>query len=163
MGAEEREVVELEIPARPEYLSLARILVAATASGAPLFPDERLDDLRLAVSEACTNAIEAQIRARREAPPGRKVDDHILIRCLVADERMEIEVYDQGTGFDPDALVAHPPVTDPTRLDYERGLGIPLIRILTDEVEFHPSPEGTKVRMVLNALSSGFPLDDPPD
>jgi anti-sigma regulatory factor (Ser/Thr protein kinase) len=59
------EVVELEIPARPEFLALARLLVAAAVAGDPVFPEDRLDDLRLAVSEACTNAMEAQARAAR--------------------------------------------------------------------------------------------------
>ena len=151
MGTDQGEVVELEIPAQPEYLALARLLVSATAAGSPLFPHDRLDDLRLAVSEACTNAMEAQARARGAGDPSPH-DDHIHIRCHLADEQLEIEVRDHGAGFDPDALDVHPPVTDPKRLDYERGLGIPLIRILTDEVEFLPSPEGTVVRMVLNVL-----------
>ena len=51
--------------------------------------------------------------------------------------------------------MAHPPVSDPARLDFERGLGIPLIRLLTDQVEFVPSPAGTTVRMVVNAFPGG--------
>ncbi|MCB1248865.1 MAG: ATP-binding protein, partial [Acidimicrobiales bacterium] len=51
--------VQLEIPARPEYLTLARQVVAAAAALEPTFADERIDDLRIAVSEAATNAIEA--------------------------------------------------------------------------------------------------------
>jgi len=149
MGTDSGDVVQLEIPARPEYLALVRVLVSASAAAIPLFPDDRLDDLRLAVSEACTNAIEAQVRARRD---GHEGDDHILIRCHLADDQVAIEVRDHGTGFDPDALVEHPPVTDPSRLDHERGLGIPLIRILSNEVEFRPLPDGTLVRMVLHAL-----------
>jgi serine/threonine-protein kinase RsbW len=154
------EVVELEIPARPEYLALARLLVAAAVAGDPVFPEDRLDDLRLAVSEACTNAMEAQARAARSRS-GRNghnpATEPIQIRCQLDIEQVEVEVTDHGDGFDPDALSEHPPVTDPTRLDYERGLGIPLIRILTDEVEFKPSPTGTRVRMVLYASTAGLP------
>lgn len=157
MAADPSEIVELAIPAEPEYLSLARLLVAATASVLPLFPLDRLDDLRLAVSEACTNAVEAQNRARRADPTA---EDHIHIRCLVVEESVIIEVQDHGIGFDLSGLSEHPPVTDPTRLDYERGLGIPLIRILTDEVEFIPTPEGTTVRMTLNVMPRvGMPAD----
>jgi serine/threonine-protein kinase RsbW len=154
------ELVELEIPARAEYLALARLLVAAAVSGDPLFPEDRLDDLRLAVSEACTNAMEAQARAaeHRTGTNGNgDGSDPILIRCQLGIERVEVEVIDHGQGFDPDTLSEHPPVTDPNRLDYERGLGIPLIRILTDEVEFRPSPSGTSVRMVLYATAAGLP------
>jgi serine/threonine-protein kinase RsbW len=154
------EVVELEIPARPEYLALARLLVAAAVASDPLFPEDRLDDLRLAVSEACTNAMEAQARAaaERAGTNGAGVgSEPIQIRCQLGVEQVEVEVTDHGQGFDPEALAEHPPVTDPTRLDYERGLGIPLIRILTDEVEFRPSPSGTTVRMVLYASAASLP------
>lgn len=139
------DLIELELPARPDYLALARLIVAAAARHDPTFAAERIDDLRLAVSEACTNAMEAQQRAF--ALSG--VSAHILIRFRLDDEQVQVEVHDHGTGFDPDRLVPHPPISDPARLDYERGLGIPLIKSLTDEVEFHPSGDGTMVRMVL--------------
>ena len=51
--------IELRIPARAEYLSLVRAVVAAAASLDPRLADSRIDDLRLVVSEATTNAIEA--------------------------------------------------------------------------------------------------------
>ena len=166
MGTDGGDVVQLEIPARPEYLALVRLLVSASASGVPMFPDDRIDDLRLAVSEVCTNAIEAHVRATRDRRPSSPGDpagaddrpeqldhaDQIVIRCRLSDDAVEVEVRDHGLGFDPASLSDHPPVTDPRRLDYERGLGIPLVRILTDEVEFHPTADGTSVRMVLNAV-----------
>ena len=43
----------------------------------------------------------------------------------------------------------HPPVTDPERLNFERGLGIPLIRSLVDEVVFSRVEHGMAVRMVM--------------
>ncbi len=58
-------------------------------------------------------------------------------------------ITDSGTGFDPDDLPEHPPVTDPDRLNFERGLGIPLIRSLVDDVRFDSGPNGTSVRMTL--------------
>jgi anti-sigma regulatory factor (Ser/Thr protein kinase) len=57
-------------------------------------------------------------------------------------------------------LPEHPPVTDPDRLNFERGLGIPLIRTLVDDVQFASSPEGTSVRMTVY----GEPLElHPPE
>ena len=142
------DVVELEVPARPDYLALARLIVAATAANeSSAVSDDRIDDLRLAVSEACTNAIEAQQRAT-DLTGDRST---ILIRCQVETGRVAVEIHDHGVGFDPTRLVKHPPVTDPARLDHERGLGIPLIRLLTDEVDFEPSADGTVVRMVIYA------------
>jgi serine/threonine-protein kinase RsbW len=134
-------VLELEIPARAEFIAIVRLVVASLASGRRALADERIDDLKLAVSEACTNAIEAQGAAER--------DDHVRIQVFEGDERLEVAVEDRGSGFDPELLPAHPPVTDPERLNYERGLGIPLIRSLVDVVKFRTSPEGTQVRMTL--------------
>lgn len=140
------ELVQLELPARPDVLALARLVVAALASADPGFDDERLDDLRLAVSEACTNAIEAQLRAGPD-----RLDAPIIVRCWVGDGRAEVEIRDSGAGFDPNALPEHPAATDPTRLDFERGLGVPLIRLLSDKVEFRSSPQGTVVTMTFEA------------
>lgn len=135
------QVVELLIPARPEFLAIARLVVASTVAIEAGLSDDRIGDLKLAVSEACTNAIEAHHRASD--------DEQVLVRCAVHDERVEVLVRDRGTGFDPRGLRPHPPVTDPARLDFERGLGIPLIRAITDEVAFESSEKGTDVRLVL--------------
>ena len=135
------EVIELEIPARAEFVALARLVVSALASSDSNLADERIDDLKLAVSEACTNAIEAHDAAGS--------DERVLVRCRADDEAMEVCVEDRGQGFDPAGLPDHPPVTDPDRLKFERGLGIPLIRALVDEVEFSPTGHGTAVRLVM--------------
>lgn len=134
--------VELEIPARVEYLAMVRSVVGATAALDPRIPADRIDDLRLAVSEATTNAIEANQAA--------KSNKNIEIRCGLADDAVHVEVRDHGSGFNPDALIPHPPVTDPERLEFERGLGIPLMRKLADEHEIKPSKNGTVVRLVVH-------------
>ena len=136
------EVVELEVPARADFLAVVRMVVTAVAHLHPEYDDEQIDDLRLAVSEACTNAIEAHAAS--------DTDDRVRIRCQADDERLEVSILDQGGGFDPEDLEPHPPVTDPTRLEYERGLGIPLIRALADEAEFTRTGEGTSVRLVIH-------------
>lgn len=133
--------IRLEIPARAEYLALARQVVAAAAAVEPRFRTERIDALRLAVSEATTNAVESH------ADLGS--DERIVIRCDLDEERIEVEVLDQGGGFDPEGVPVVPPVSDPTRLEYEHGLGIPIIRQLTDESEIRPSGTGTAVRLVV--------------
>lgn len=133
--------IELEIPARPEFVGLARLVVSSLASSRRDIPDDRIDDLKLAVSEACTNAIEAHLDAGRE--------DRVVVRWREGDGHLEVQVRDQGEGFDPESLPEHPPVTDPERLNFERGLGIPLIRTLVDEVQFDASADGTEVRMIM--------------
>jgi len=135
------EVIELEIPARAEFVALARLVVSALAASDSNLADERVDDLKLAVSEACTNAIEAHGAAGSS--------ERVLVRCKTGSEALEVCVEDRGHGFDPAGLPDHPPVTDPDRLKFERGLGIPLIKALVDEVEFSPTADGTSVRLVM--------------
>jgi serine/threonine-protein kinase RsbW len=136
-------VVELEVPARAEFIALARMVVATVASSRRDLPAERVDDLRLAVSEACTNAIEAHRAA--------SVDEPVLVRIWEDDDHLDICVHDHGKGFDPDTLPKHPPVTDPERLNFERGLGIPLMRSLVDDVVFRPSSSGTEVHITIRS------------
>lgn len=135
------EIVELEIPARPGFLSLARLVITGAATIEPTFSDSRIEDLRIAVSEACTNAIEAQKSSGH--------DERIVIRCDLADDRIEVAVTDQGGGFDPDRATTAPAAEHPERLLYESGLGIPLMRVLVDETDFEVTPSGTKVRLVV--------------
>ena len=133
--------VRLEIPARAEYLGLARQVVAAAAAVEPTFRDERIDALRIAVSEATTNAIEAHADLDQ--------DERIVIRCNLDDERIEVEVMDRAGGFDP-RLVASPPDAEARdRLEFERGLGLPLMKTLADETEIHSTDNGTAVRLVV--------------
>jgi serine/threonine-protein kinase RsbW len=134
------EEAGLEIPARAEYVGLARLFVAVLASSRRLLDEERIDNLKLAVSEACTNAIEAY-----RDPTGQRV----RIRFWEGGDRLEVGVEDSGPGFDLGRLPASftGPATEP--LPSERGLGIPLILSLVDEVSFQPSEQGTAVRLVM--------------
>ena len=138
------DVVELELPARPEVVSVARLVIGALVAADPLFDEERGADLRLAVSEACTNAIQAELAGHPDGAqlgPGRL--EPIVMRCVLADGQHHVTVTDHGGGFDPDDLEVHPAVTDPDRLNYEGGLGIPLIKMLADDLEFVHTDDGT--------------------
>jgi anti-sigma regulatory factor (Ser/Thr protein kinase) len=138
--------VQLEIPARVEYLVLARQVVAAAAAVEPRFRDERIDDLRIAVSEATTNAIEAHADLSNS---DLSSTDRILIRCNLDDDQIEVEVLDRAGGFDPDDVEGPPDPQAANRLEWERGLGLPLMRILTDETAIEPVNGGTAVRLVV--------------
>jgi len=133
--------VQLEIPARVDYLVLARQVVAAAAAIEPRFRDERIDDLRVAVSEATTNAIEAHADLSS--------DERILIRCNLGDDHIEVQVLDSAGGFDPDEVVAAPDAEAADRLEWERGLGLPLMRTLADETDIRFTDGGTAVRLVV--------------
>ncbi len=135
------DVVRLEIPARPEFLGLVRSVVAAAANIEADLRDDRVEDLRLAVSEATTNAIEAHQLIG--------LDNRISVRAIVSDDRIEVVVRDKGKGFDPASLSTMPNPEDPERLLFENGLGIPLMRQLTDESDISSDDEGTTVRLVI--------------
>jgi serine/threonine-protein kinase RsbW len=141
--------VQLEIPARVDYLVLARQVVAAAAAIEPRFRDERIDDLRIAVSEATTNAIEAHADLSG--------DERILIRCNLGDDHIEVQVFDSAGGFDPDEVTAAPDPTAADRLEWERGLGLPLMHTLADETDIRSTGGGTSVRLVVYTPRHGPP------
>ncbi len=134
----------LELPARRDQLAEVRLLLSKTisAEAEDEVPPRRLEDLRLAVSEACANAVDAQLRAG--------VDEPLRVAIEIEPGQVAVTVTDHAGGFDPDEVDPLPPATDPTRLRHERGLGLPLMRSLVDEVTFVPTDRGTAVRLVLH-------------
>lgn len=133
-------LVELEIPPRRDHLALVRLVVETTARLMGL-PDERVDDLRLAVSEGCTNALDAHAE-RDEVRP-------ISVTIRGDDAAVTVAVSDHAGGFEPGAARSAPSVTDPERLRHERGLGIPIMRSLVDEVGYEETDDGTRLVLVV--------------
>jgi serine/threonine-protein kinase RsbW len=117
------------------------IVDAAVGSLAPGLSVARLDDLKIAVTEACSNAIEAHEAILAEGP--------VMVRCVIDDHQVTVDIVDRGRGFDPDRVETLPAATDPRRLRHESGLGIPLMRTLTDEVAFTPDADGTRVSLTV--------------
>ena len=133
--SDESRSVRLTIPAKPEYITLGRLALTAIAGVRPV-SDEALHDLKLALTEACTNSVK---HAYGEDGAG-SVD---IVYELLAD-RLAVEVGDAGTGFDPEA--DHPGMDDELE---EGGLGIEIIRALTDEVEIgEREGGGSRLRFV---------------
>lgn len=132
--------IVLEIPARTELVSFVRMVVATAAELEPDMDAERIDDLRVAVSEATTNAIEAH---------GHVASDRIRVNCNLADDQVAVVIHDEGVGFEPETLPDLPPADSPERLLYESGLGVPLMRLLADESEIVSDGQGTDVRLVV--------------
>lgn len=128
------QAIELEIPAQPEFVGIARMAVSALASMRPGLPYDRIDDLRIVVSEACTTAIEA---AGSGGPGGR-----IRLVCLDAPERLEVRVETGEATFSP-ALAEEPAVGDGEAGD----LRMSLMRALVDEVEV--TSGGSELRLVV--------------
>lgn len=128
------DVIALAIPARTEYLILARLALAGIAHEVPI-EQSTLADLKLAVTEACGNAI-------RHANPAR--EGVVRIRYAVEDDMIEICVEDDGPGI-PEPVPRSLPPVELT----EGGMGLAIIDALVDDLEIGSAAEGrgTTVRM----------------
>jgi serine/threonine-protein kinase RsbW len=127
--------VRLTIPARPEYITLGRLALTALAGVRPV-SDEVLYDLKLALTEACTNSV------RHAYDEGRAGSVEILY--VLEPDRLAIEVGDEGAGFE---LLENGNGSD-DELE-EGGLGIEIIRALADEVEIGRRDKGgSRLRFV---------------
>jgi len=138
------ELVRLEIPAQPAFVGVARSVVAAIASALDGIDEDRLEDLRVAVSEACTNAVEAH---RRDA-----VDDRIVVRCTTSDEELAVSIEDRRADSSLSAVaddVPAAPGPDAPPNTSEQRWGIQLIQALVDDARFRETQEGTAVDLVV--------------
>jgi serine/threonine-protein kinase RsbW len=138
----EGNVFELEMPAKAAYVSLARLLAGSIARRMR-FTEESIDDLKIAISEMCTNAIVHTGNGLETRPP-------IMVRYLVGEGRLTIEVEDRGPGFDPATVLGL------ERKDLlSKGFGIPLIKSLVDIFECESDPSSGTVVSITKYLKAG--------
>ncbi len=131
--------VDLRIPSEFGYEKVAMETAAAVAQRMG-FSDERVRDLRTALSEACLNAMEHGNQFATDT----KVD----VMLIVDDDRLEVSVWDEGRGD------TSPQITAPLTLDNppnkrHGNMGMFLITQLMDEVEFSREPQGSMVKMCI--------------
>jgi serine/threonine-protein kinase RsbW len=127
--------VRLTIPAKAEYISLVRLALSGLSQTRQL-PDETLGDLKLAVTEACSNSVRHAYGEGREG--------HVEVVYELHPDRLVIEVSDDGSGF---AAPASAPAAEQAL--EEGGLGIAIIRELSDELELGPKVDGQGSRLRL--------------
>jgi serine/threonine-protein kinase RsbW len=123
--------VELRIPSRAEWVGVARLAIAGIASRLQ-FSIEDIEDLKLAVAEACTNCIQHASGS-----------ESIAISCKIEKDKLVMTVEDSGVGASPGSLA-------PRHLGEPQvgGLGVFLIRSLMDDVEYELGPQsGTRLTM----------------
>jgi serine/threonine-protein kinase RsbW len=127
-----KELVELRIPSRPEWVALAR-LAAATVANRLRFSIEEIEDVKLAVAEACTAVIQHEGHG-----------EFIDVTCEALADLLRIRVRDSGRQGVARAQAPN------MNFDEARiaGLGVFLIRTLMDEVSYDVSPQGTDLLMV---------------
>ncbi len=123
--------VRLSIPAKAEYITLVRLALTGLADLHPL-PDETLGDLKLAVTEACSNSVRHAYRSTN--------DGVVDVLYELGEDRLVVEVADNGSGF------VHNAQRPRAELD-EGGLGIAIIQSLADEFEVSTGPDGAGLRL----------------
>jgi serine/threonine-protein kinase RsbW len=120
--------VELEIPPRSVYVGVVRLAVASLARGAGA-DEETVDDLKIAVSEACANAVLGLERI--------DADDPIAISFSDDDGKLQLEVADRAptpdTERDPQ---------DSQGFDSRSTMSLALLESLVDECEITPREGG---------------------
>jgi serine/threonine-protein kinase RsbW len=136
-----REVFVLSLPSKLGHETVA---MSAAASVARLmgFPEDRIEDLKTAVAEACINSIEH----------GNRMDASLKVGVVLSmtATTLEITVSDQGAG---PSREAPPPDIDSKMAGEEkpRGMGLFLIQALMDEVEWINSHQtGSCARLVIH-------------
>jgi serine/threonine-protein kinase RsbW len=131
--------VRLTIPAKAEFIGLGRLALSGLVRLHPgPLPDEVVADLKLALTEACTNAV-------RHAYDGG--DGLVDITYELYPDRLVVEVADDGEGFDLDPA---PAAAGDDEL-VEGGLGIAIIRALADELQISGREQGgSTLRFVKN-------------
>ena len=134
-GEADAPSVRLTIPAKPEYITLVRLALSGLSRLRPL-DEETLGDLKLAVTEACSNSVRHGY--------GDGGDGVVEVVYKLQPDRLVIEVADDGPGF---AAVGGR--ADEQNL-VEGGLGIAIIRAVTDEFEAgrRSTGRGSRLRFV---------------
>jgi serine/threonine-protein kinase RsbW len=124
----EGSTVRLRLESRPQTLTIVRGMLGGVAEPLAIDP-ELLDDLKTSVSEACNNVVLHAYKG--EAGP-------MEVGLFVAEDRFSVSVADEGVG-----MPAPPPAGD-----VSQGIGLSVIRALTEDVRFSSSPGGgTEVEM----------------
>jgi serine/threonine-protein kinase RsbW len=128
--------MQLSLPTEARYVGMMRSVAECVMSDIGV-PTDANEDVQLAVTEACANAV-------RHSDVGE-----YIVRLMFDDHSCEVEVVDLGSGFDPDEI----------RLqgeDFEHGRGLYLMQELVDDLQFVRGDDGTHVR--LRKQWDGFPV-----
>ena len=122
--------VEIEIPSRSVYVGVVRLALASLARGAGL-SEEVVDDLKIAVSEACANAVLSHEDAGADAP--------VTVTWLEEPDSVVVEVGDRGTVYD---AVAPGQEFDSQGFSARALMSFALLKSLVDECDLRPRDGG---------------------
>ena len=124
------ETIKMEIPANPDYVSILRLTTSGIANKLGFSMDD-IEDMKVAVSEACSNAVK------------HSEDNKVSINFNLLNNGIQIEIIDNGKGYDVDSIET-PDLSNPK----EGGLGLFIIQTLMDEVNISSrGNQGTTIKM----------------
>lgn len=134
--------VSIVIPCRAEYVAVARLAILAVANRLEYSYDE-VEDIRLAVGEACTHAVErAQVSVADSGEPT------IRIECIISPTGLEIGVHDNIVP--PKEGAVSSAIAEDLGFD-KQDLGALLMEILVDKFSVSSSSRGTSVLLLKHA------------
>ncbi len=141
MNWSEPGAIELCLPSKLGYEKVA-MNTAASVARLMGFSEDRIEDLKTAVAEACINSMEH----------GNKLDETLKVGVILSmtGDALEVKVRDQGPG--PQGDVPKPDIEAKMEGDESpRGMGMFLIQALVDEVEWTSSEQnGSCARLVIH-------------
>ena len=124
------ETIKMDISANPDFVSIIRLTTSGIANKIGFSMDD-IEDMKVAVSEACSNAVK------------HSEDNKVSINFNLLNNGIQIEIIDNGKGYDVDAIET-PDLSNPK----EGGLGLFIIQTLMDEVDIESrGNQGTTIKM----------------
>lgn len=124
------ETIKMELTANPDYVGIIRLTTSGIANKIGFSIDD-IEDLKVAVSEACTNAIK------------HSKDKKFTITFNILENGINIEIKDNGQGYDINSI-STPNLEEPK----ESGLGLFIIQALMDDVSMESKAgQGTIIKM----------------
>lgn len=133
------ELANLELPRRIDLLGMARLVVASVAATVDGIDDDRIEDLRVAVTEVCTQLGGAG------APDGAAA---LTVRCLLRDDALAVRIEGGGDLADPPGGGADGSGAVPDEAS-QPGWATLLIEALVDEVAHVPAGDGVAAAIEL--------------
>ena len=124
------ETIKMEIASNPQYVSVVRLTTSGIANKIG-FCLEDIEDIKVAVSEACTNAIK------------HSLDNKFSVEYTIFENGLTIGITASGKGYDVNSI-DEPNLEEPK----ESGLGLFIIQSLMDEVDIKSNINyGTVIKM----------------
>ncbi|UCE05462.1 MAG: ATP-binding protein [bacterium] len=129
---------QIIVPAQISYLPVLRKFIACIATKYR-FSKSEINALTISVDEACTNIIKHGYRNIQSGS--------ITMNVRVKDDRLIVELIDQGKSFDPNQ-VSDPNITHYVQSGKKGGLGIFIMKKSLDDIQYLTSGQANILRLI---------------